>query len=181
MEPLKYMKRFESKTQNAHLILFDDGKEYVVKMHKKSAKRILVNEWLGYHLARYMNLPIPLTTFIELPKDFIEQTPQLSTDVVITEKQLATTYIDNTRNAHELDVNNIVNKDQLAGIIVLDYWMANTDRTRKNVLFTEVDSDSHHLWAIDYGDSFGSFSWEKEDLKQLPKSVMKSATHELLA
>ncbi|WP_138416113.1 HipA family kinase [Aquibacillus sediminis] len=181
MKAVKYKKLYQSKTENAHQIKFDDEKKYVVKMHKRGAERTLVNEWIGYHLARYMRLPVPEVKLVEIPQDFTQQVPEFGNDIISTKKQLATPFIENSGNAHKVNAEKIVNKDTLAGIIVLDYWLANVDRTRKNVFFEEVEAGKYKLWAIDFGDSFGSFNWTEDDLDHLPETVMPSATHRLLA
>lgn len=180
MKPTKYLKFFPGKSNNAHLILFDNEKAYIVKFFKKGQEKILFNEWLGYALARYMGLPIPPSRFVEIPPDFLA-TIEEKEDIIYTSKQFATQFIPNCLNAHELEQPNIVNQDQLAGIITLDYWLYNTDRTRKNVLFKHVEN-GHYLYMIDLADSFGSFAWKLEDLQMIDQqNLLKSATHQIMA
>jgi hypothetical protein len=74
-----------------------------------------------------------------------------------------------------------MNNSDLAKIIVFDYWLCNTDRTRKNVLLQEKIPGTHFLNVIDHADILGSLSWTINDLEHLPQTIMKSATHEMMA
>jgi hypothetical protein len=180
MKPTSYQKLFESKTNNAHLITFDDGNEYVVKLYKATENKALINEWIAYCIARYLSLPIPYGYQVEIPKDFYNIMPK-SADTQFTSKQFASKYIKNCKNGHETNVNNITNHTDLAKIIVFDYWLSNTDRTRKNILLQENAPGSHYCWIIDNADSFGSLSWNVNDLEHRPQTLIESATHEMLA
>lgn len=180
MKPIQYLRFFEGKSNNAHHILFDNGQQYIVKFFKRGQEKLLFNEWVGYALARYMHLPIPPSRFVDIPESFFAQL-DANEDVLYTSKQFATQFIAGCKNAHELPKPQIVNRDQLAGIILLDYWLYNTDRTRKNILFKDV-TDGHYLYMIDHADSFGSFAWKLEDLQIIDhQNLLRSATHELMA
>jgi hypothetical protein len=180
MNPKQYHKLFESKTNNAHLITFDNNDNYVVKLFKDTEEKALINEWLAYCIARYMELPVAPSCFVEMPKEFIDTIPN-SDQFQYTVKQFASKYIENSVNGHEANIKSIINHKDLAGIIVFDYWLCNTDRTRKNVLLQEREEGSYFLWIIDHAEIFGSFSWITNDLHHLPQKIMKSATHEMMA
>lgn len=180
MKPTSYQKLFESKTNNAHLITFDDGNDYVVKLFKETENKALVNEWIAYCFARYMGLPIPYSYLVEIPKEFFEKIPK-SVDTKYTSQQFASKYISNCKNGHETNVLKILNNDDLANIIVFDYWLYNIDRTRKNILLEERIPGGHYCWIIDNADSFGSLSWTVNDLWNRPQTTIESATHALLA
>jgi hypothetical protein len=180
MKPVTYRKLFDSKTNNAHLITFDDGHDYVVKLYKKSEDKVLINEWFAYCIARYMGLPVPHSYLVELSEEFIATIPNNAL-LQYTTKQFASKYINDSVNGHEVDVINIMNNSDLAKIIVFDYWLCNTDRTRKNVLLQEKIPGTHFLNVIDHADILGSLSWTINDLEHLPQTIMKSATHEMMA
>ncbi|MFC0558951.1 HipA family kinase [Halalkalibacter alkalisediminis] len=180
MKPISYKKLFESKTNNAHLISFDDGNDYVVKLYKESESKALINEWIAYCIARFLMLPIPYSYLVEIPMEFFEAMPK-SADTQFTSKQFASKYIDNCKNGHEVNVTDITNNANLASIIVFDYWLYNIDRTRKNILLQESTPGSHYCWIIDNADSFGSLSWTTNDLENRPQTLIESATHEMLA
>ncbi|ARK28850.1 HipA family kinase [Halalkalibacter krulwichiae] len=179
MNPLTYQKLFQSKTNNAHLVTFDNGNDYVVKLFKPSEDKALINEWLAYCIARFMGLPIPYSYLIEMPKSFVEVFPK-GHGTVYTSKQFASKYIANSVNAHETKVENILNYNDMAKIIVFDYWLCNTDRTRKNILLQEQTAGNHFLWIIDNAEIFDSYSWTMNDLENLPQNLIRSATHELM-
>ncbi|WP_227937953.1 HipA family kinase [Alkalihalobacillus deserti] len=180
MKPTSYQKLFESKTNNAHLITFDDGNDYVVKLYKETERKALINEWVAYCFARFLRLPIPYSYLVEIPKEFFDKIPK-STDTKYTSKQFASKYINNCKNGHEVNVTNITNYSNLAKIIVFDYWLYNVDRTRKNILLQENTPTSHYCWIIDNADSFGSISWTINDLENRPQTIIESATHQMLA
>ncbi|WHY79786.1 hypothetical protein QNH20_11820 [Neobacillus sp. WH10] len=180
MKPVAYQKKLEGKS-NSHLITFNDGKDYVVKFFQPGFEKTLPNEWVGYCLARYLGLPVPYARLVEIPQEFTLQVPEL-VDVHQTQFQFASKYVPDCLNGHQVShVPNIINYQSMAGIILLDYWLCNRDRTRKNILLYEADSGNYRLWMIDQAEIFGTYNWLHADLENLPVEVMKSATHELMA
>jgi hypothetical protein len=180
MKPVVYKQLFDSKTNNAHLITFDNGEDYVVKLYKATEDKALINEWFAYCIARFMGLPVPYSYLVEMPESFIESMPN-SKDLQYTSMQFASKYINDSVNAHEANIESIINHSDLAKIIVFDYWLCNTDRTRKNVLLQEKTPGSFYLWVIDHAEILNSFSWTLNDLEHLPQKIIKSATHEMMA
>ena len=180
INPVAYQKKLEGKS-NSHLITFNDGKEYVVKFFQLGFEKTLPNEWIGYCFARYLGLPVPFGRLVEIPQEFTLQVPEL-VDVHQTQFQFASMYIPDCLNGHQVsNVPNISNRQSLAGIILLDYWLCNRDRTRKNILLYEAESGNYQLWMIDQAEIFGRYNWLHSDLENLPVEVLKSATHELMA
>ena len=180
IEPIAYQKKLEGKS-NAHLITFNDGKEYVVKFFQSGFERTLANEWISYCLGRYLGLPIPYAQMVEIPFDFSSQIPELQ-EMSMTQYQFASLYIPNCLDAHQVPhISQIENHHSLASIIVFDYWLYNGDRTRKNVLLQEVSENIYQLWAIDHAEVFGTYNWLLPDLEKLPAHLIKSSTHQLMA
>ena len=178
--PIQYVRKLEGKS-NAHLITFNDGKDYVVKFFQPGMEKTLPNEWIGYCLARYLGLPIPFAQIVEIPVEFISQVPELA-EQTFTPYQFASLYIADCKNGHQVEQDfKIQNHQALAGIILLDYWLCNQDRTRKNILLKEAENGTYHLWLIDQAEIFGTYSWLRSDLEVLPVEVMKSATHQIMA
>ncbi|WHZ59137.1 HipA family kinase [Metabacillus hrfriensis] len=175
-----YKNLFESKTNNAHLITFEDKRDYVVKFYKPSENKALINEWFGYCIARFMGLPVPYSAITDLSESFFETIPQ-NEDLQYTSKQFASVYIPDSVNGHQAEVKSIVNTSDLAKIIVFDYWLCNTDRTKKNIILQEKSPGNYILNVIDHAEIFGSYSWTAEDLQQLPHTLLKSATHQMMA
>ncbi|HAQ08219.1 MAG TPA: hypothetical protein DCR24_12120 [Bacillus bacterium] len=178
--PVAYRKKMEGKS-NAHLITFDDGKDYVVKYFQPGFERTLPNEWVSYCLARYLGLPVPFARLVEIPLDFSRNIPELSL-LTASQYQFASLYIPDCLDGHQAtDVQDIDNYESLTGIITFDYWLGNRDRTRKNILLREEGQNSYRQWIIDQAEVFGSFDWHLSDLEEMQNGIMKSATHEFMA
>ncbi len=179
IQPIRYLSLLEGKS-STHLIQFDDGKSYAVKFLRPSAGKMLANEWLGYCLARYLQLPVPASQIVHIPRDFCQSVPKLAADTYAT-YQFASCYLENCVNGIGADIRSIVNRDALAGIILFDYWLYNTDRTRKNILLRPTGPGVYRLWIIDHAELFGSLTWTTVQLAMLPAGIMRSATHRMLA
>lgn len=182
IEPVSYIRKLEGKS-NAHLIKFNDGRDYVVKYFNSGYEKALPNEWISYCLARFLGLPIPFAQIVEIPVEFSLSIPDMDLNEINNSKyQFASLYIPNCINGHQVTVvENITNHETLAGIILFDYWLCNEDRTRKNILLREDKSNSFQLWIIDHAEVFGSYNWLATELITLPKKIIKSATHQLMA
>lgn len=180
INPVAYRRKLEGKS-NAHLIGFDDGRDYVVKYYQPGFERTLPNEWVSYCLARYLGLPVPFARLVEIPEDFTAKIPELS-EMIPTQFQFASLYIQDCLDGHQVPgVSGISNQETLAGIILFDYWMSNRDRTRKNILFQEESADVYQLWIIDHAEVLGSYDWQIADLAKLRTGLRKSAAHKLMA
>jgi hypothetical protein len=180
INPVAYRRKLEGKS-NAHLIGFDDGRDYVVKYYQPGFERTLPNEWISYCLARYLGLSVPFARLVEIPEDFTANIPELS-GMIPTQFQFASLYIPECLDGHQVRrVSGISNQETLAGTILFDYWMCNRDRTRKNILFQQDSADVYQLWVIDHAEVLGSFDWQISDLARLRTGLRKSAAHKLMA
>jgi hypothetical protein len=182
MEPSQYVRKLEGKS-NAHLITFNDGKDYVVKFLLPGFEKTLPNEWVAYCLARFLGLPIPFAQIVEIPPNFSSQIPELG-QWSSSKFQFASRYVPACIDGHQLSsANSITNHHTLAGIILFDYWLCNQDRTRKNILLSNDSTDGYKMWVIDHAEVFGSYHWNLKDLEQLPSKpeLMKSAAHQFMA
>ncbi|MEH7612861.1 HipA family kinase [Gottfriedia acidiceleris] len=182
IEPVSYIKKLEGKS-NAHLITFNDGRDYVVKYFRSGFEKTLPNEWVGYCIARFLDLPVPYAQIVSIPEEFSKSIPELENEEIQHSKfQFASLYVPETLNGHQVgSVPSIINNNQLAGIILFDYWLCNGDRTRKNILLREESLDHFKLWIIDHAESFGSYSWLVSELETLPQKIMKSSTHQFMS
>jgi hypothetical protein len=169
IKPVAYKKTLEGKS-NAHLITFNDDRDYVVKYLQPGFEKTLANEWVAYCLARYLELPIPFAQLVEIPQEFSSQ------------YQFASLYVPDCLDGHQVtDISSITNKENLAGIILFDYWLCNRDRTRKNIILCDDTPNSYHLWIIDHAEVFASYNWTLLDIESLPITILKSATHQIMA
>lgn len=179
IKPVAYRRKLEGKS-NAHLIAFDDGRDYVVKFLQEGFEKTLPNEWVAYCLARYLGLPVPFAKLVEIPEEFTAMIPDYN-QFVPSQFQFASLYVPNCLDGHQVkNVSGIVNAEMLAGIILLDYWLGNRDRTRKNILLQEYAKDSYYLWIIDHAEILGSYNWEIPTLGNLPTGLRKSAAQQLM-
>lgn len=179
IQPVSYVKKLEGKSQS-HLILFDDGHEYVVKYLLPGFEKSLANEWIAYCLARYLGLPVPYSLIVEIPDAFTLSIPEPVP--TLSKWQFASRYVPGCLDGHQVTkVEAIVNAVDLPKIILFDYWLSNGDRTRKNILLREEREGEYRLWVIDHAEVFGSYNWTDEEIEELPTKIMKSATHELMA
>lgn len=180
IEPVLYQKQLEGKS-NAHLITFSDGNDYVVKYFQPGFEKSLPNEWVAYCLARFLELPIPYGRIVDIPTEFSCKVPELAS-LSGAKYQFASLYKPYCQDGHQaLDITNLTNGSaQLSGIILFDHWICNTDRTRKNILLHEDDSNSHKLWMIDHAEVFGTYNWALPDLENLSTNLLKSATHQIM-
>ncbi|MCI1695193.1 HipA family kinase [Aneurinibacillus aneurinilyticus] len=179
IQPVAYQRKVDGKS-GAHLITFDDGRDYVVKFLKSEFEKMLANEWIGYCLARFMQLPVPFARIVEIPPEFYHNMPDIGC-FVYTKQQFASLYIEDCKNGYTAsNMKMITNADSLAGIILLDYWLYNRDRTRKNILLQEEAAGEYKLWMIDQSEILGSYSWVLSDLETLPDTLLRSATHQIM-
>lgn len=179
IKPVLYVKKLEGKS-NTHLIKFDDGHEYAVKYFIQGFEKSLPNEWVAYCLARYLQLPIPYAKIVEIPAEFSTQIPEFIKSS--SRYQFASRFISGCQNGHEVSqMKNIVNEQQLASIILFDYWLSNRDRTKKNILLEDAGNETYYLWIIDHAECFGSYNWTGDQVEDLPVKILKSATHRLMA
>lgn len=178
--PVTFQKTLEGKS-NAHLITFSDGNDYVVKFFQTGFEKTLPNEWLAYCLARYLGLPIPFARLVEIPQEFMDQVPELNI-MQHTKYQFASLYVPDCMDGHQTPtISGIKNHHSLAGVILLDYWLCNRDRTRKNIVLCDEDQEQYQLWIIDHAEIFGSYNWLESDLDNLSEELLKSATHQIMA
>lgn len=180
IKPIAYQRKLEGKS-NAHLITFDDGRDYVVKFFQPGFEKTLPNEWVAYCLARYLGLPVPFARLVEIPEDFTAMIPDYD-QFTPTQFQFASLYVPDCLDGHQVsDVSGILNAEGLAGIILLDYWLGNRDRTRKNILLQEDTAKRYHLWIIDHAEILGSYNWEIASIENLPTGLRKSTAQRLMA
>jgi hypothetical protein len=180
IQPIAYRKKLEGKS-NAHLIAFNDGRDYVIKYFQPGFEKTLPNEWVSYCLARYLGLPIPFARIVEISPDFTSQIPELA-QMSSTQYQFASLYVPDCVDGHQVSsIPRIINHQSLASIIVFDYWLYNGDRTRKNILLQKEQENAYRLWSIDHAEVFGTYNWRLSDLEKLPAGLIKSATHQLMA
>ncbi|MCM3668184.1 hypothetical protein M3181_04105 [Mesobacillus maritimus] len=181
IKPTASLKTLPGKS-NAQLLTFDDGQDYVVKSWKPEYPRSLANEWLGYAIARYLQLPVPFGRIVEFPAEFLNEQQEAENGEKM-QQHFASLFVPDCINGHEVGrIETLTNTpESLAGIILFDYWVANRDRTRKNILFQPAEQQGvYQLWAIDQAEILTGFDWNLSELEQLPTELIKSTAHKML-
>ena len=141
------------------LIRFSDGNHYVVKFKgNPQGMKTLVNEFIASQLAEHLSLPIPTSLLVYIPDSFVQQSPVLSARSFVGGLQFATQYVEHTEQIPKFDPHkefNIgTNQETLADLIVFDYWLGNTDRSRRNLLLQRNERGECHFLLIDHGNCF---------------------------
>ncbi|PYZ94674.1 hypothetical protein CR194_03850 [Salipaludibacillus keqinensis] len=174
--PIKHIAALRG--DNAHIIECSDGKKYVVKFGNKKKKREkeLVNEYVVGQLASHLSLPVPPSKLVFISSDFIEKNSTRKT--LHAGLQFATLYIEDSigfpPEGEGPLFEQILNKEEeLAGIMIFDQWVNNTDRGRNNILF-ENRQHGDYVYMIDHGRCFpGGYGWNCKTLKNSPQYRLK--------
>jgi hypothetical protein len=173
--PVKYVKAI--KEEGPHVMLFSDGKKYVVKW-KSSIKgeKEVVNEYVVGKLAKLLSLPVIPFELVYITDEFIMKTPELHSNQNKYDPgyQYGCLYIDNYFVLADLEESppskaEIKNRDMLAGITVFDQWVFNSDRNVTNLLLEPLNEGGYYVHMIDHGRCFsGRYGWSAQTLSQKP-------------
>lgn len=179
MKPMIYHETLPGKS-NAHLLTLEDGKRYVVKYLQTGFEKSLANEWIGYCIGRYLGVPIPFAKIISLDEEMKMNLPN-PLPLLPSRYQFASSFIPDCKNLHEItDIEKITNQDTLAMLILFDYWLLNSDRTRKNILLQKKSPGEFQVWSIDHAEILTSYRWSLDNLTHASQGLFKSATHQIL-
>lgn len=170
--PIQYVQALRGGT--AHVILFNDGKKYVVKWFgvKKGREKEVVNEYLIGKLAQLLSLPAIPFDLVYIPEEFLKKTPQLqsSKQTYRSGYHYGCVFIENCtvfegvrqRPPSKMEVKN---RETLAGITVFDQWVNNSDRGTMNVILEILNEGGYYVHMIDHGRVFpGRYQWSAQTL-----------------
>lgn len=176
--PVKFIQTLIGKT--AHVILFSDGKKYVVKWNgtKNDRAKEVVNEYVVGSLARLLSLPVVPFEVVNIPEEFINNTPELHSKKFKFNpgRQYACLYIDNSIVLEEVSKTfpsrtEINNHGVLAAMVVFDLWVNNTDRTMSNLILERLGEGGYYFHMIDHGNCFpAGYLWSVKTLSEKPKN-----------
>jgi hypothetical protein len=141
--------------------------------------RALTNELIGFEIANRLGLEHPSTGIVEvdarsLPFEgtLIASNPDIyGQDEFIFGPGLAfySKWLDPKDEVFASDVSGVgvaVNPGMLAGVVVLDLLLGNTDRKPRNTnLILHRESKRQHLKLIDLSMAFGNANWEVSNLQ----------------
>ncbi|NDI36051.1 HipA family kinase [Chengkuizengella sediminis] len=183
MLPISYQRPLKSKSNHKHLVSFDNNQNYAVNFLHAGEEKSLMNEWIAYCIAKYMEIPVPEVQIIEIPTLFLDEIPNLIPykQHYLSKNQSAILYLDESISLNEVEAGLISNVDDLVKMVVFDYWLCNTNRTHHNVLLQNKTPGVYQCWIMDHSEIFSSLSWTADDLKNLPETVLNIAAHETLA
>ena len=180
---------------NAHLVLADDDRYYVVKFRNNPQhQRILVNELVCSVMLRYLQLPAPGWEIVQAPKQLIDETPELTMEVgrgkLRCEPGLhfGSQYPGDPARRAVYDyvplsiLRLVLNADTFCGMVAFDKWVSNADG-RQAIFFR--DRAKHWLRVghppqeisprslvyvvnmIDHGFAFNAQNWEFSDSPEI--------------
>lgn len=190
IRPVKHIRGMPRGSSRPQLILFSDGRPYIVKFKNNPVQgtRALVNEYVAGRLAQLLGLPVPSFKIVHIGKQFFKENPVLYRYRFRPGHQFASEYIPNCLkkiDKDSLSQLNIVNRKHIAGIVVFDQWVNNIDRRRRNILLRPLSGDrGYQLFMIDQGHSFSYFDywshrrecrWTPAALRFLPQKLKSNA------
>ncbi len=162
---------------HSHLLWCSDEELYVVKfLNNPQTPRVLLAEYLGTKLAAMLGLPVPECAFVEVPKDLIESTPELTIlgeggEMVpcVSGTQFGSRLIGGLMPGRTMDylpedyLAEVRNIQDFIGMLVFDKWTCNGDG-RQAVFDRRPRQRRYKATFIDQGFCFNAGAWRFNDL-----------------
>jgi hypothetical protein len=186
LKPVQFLQSLDGKSK-PQLLLFNDQHKYVVKFkNNRQGTRVLVNEYVVGHLAQLLSLPTAPFKVVSISKKFIKTSSEKTTKKFKEGNQFASVFIPNciglTRVSPRPVRSEIENIENLAGMIVFDQWVNNTDRGSNNILLESLTNGKYYLHLIDHANCFpNEFKWTEETVKENPNQVVHRTAHKWAA
>lgn len=155
------------------LLEANDGKRYVVKLkNNRLGSKVLVNEYIANQFAKKIELCFPEGQIIDFSDAFVQGSRRLKKMQVKAGLHFASRYVKEAKYVHRYNVELIKDKNKIAGVMLFDHLMHNTDRTlnSKNMLI-QREHGGYKFYAIDNSHLFGSGRWKAERLDALVDKV----------
>lgn len=158
------------------LIAFNDGMKYVVKFkNNPTGTRVLVNEYVAASLAQLLGIPIAPFYIVPISDSFFRESSFHGKHHFQPGQQFASLYIENCSllisDFVKREGLRIMNREALAGMLVFDLWLSNTDRKEKNVLLQPCGEDVFKLYLIDHGRCFANSNWTPDTLQNVSMNL----------
>ncbi|WP_102349258.1 HipA family kinase [Bacillus sp. Marseille-P3661] len=169
--PVQYVQAVTGGT--AHVILCSDGNQYVMKMNTVSKRpKEMVNEYVFGKLAKLLSLPVIPFELIQLNEEFIKSTPALYANKPNYDPRLryGSLVIENSIVfADKLETppskQEIINRNMLAGMIIFDQWVYNSNRSINNLLLQHTDKGGYYVHMINHDRCFpGGYRWNAKTI-----------------
>lgn len=157
----------------------DDGRVYVVKlMNNRLGLKVLANELLACRLAELIGLCFPPGDVIHIGSNILDKSKRLKTARTPAGLHFASRYISDGRYVVRSNLKKVINKEQIAGVILFDHIFHNFDRTwnRRNLIISHTD-DGYKIYAIDNSHLFKRGRWNAKWLKKLEPQIIMNCRH----
>lgn len=154
------------------LLIEDEEQElWVVKFSSnRMHKRIVTNEFISTNLARHLGLSVPEQRIIQVSSEVLESAlvegKPIHTKYHAPGVHIGSKYMRATQRIRSLlgsSTQNISNAWELAGIMALDVWLANTDFRQMLLVETGEADHSLCLYWIDFSHSFDLSTWRLQN------------------
>jgi hypothetical protein len=142
-----------------HTFECDDGRTYCVKF--KDRTRAVINEHIGYALARFLELPIPESRHVRVPQELIDASDDLRNRGTAAGVHHGSLWLDGCIEFSMTAVNpSLANADLLPGLVVLDNLILNWDRNNfgNNLLQTTADGGPEYK-TVDFDEILAGPRW----------------------
>ncbi len=172
---VQYLRRMHGGSQS-HLLRASDGAHYVTKFtNNPQHVRVLANEMFATNLGLWLGLPMPRVEVIDVSDWLIEHTDDLRVELngsripCSSGRQLASLYAGDKIEATIFDylpdgaLQQIVNLDDFARILVLDKWTCNSDGRQAIFKRQTQRSRTYSAVFIDQGFCFNAGEWNFPD------------------
>lgn len=161
-----------------------DQQLYVVKLlGNRVGPKALANEFLAAELGEQLGLCFPPSGVISIDKQLLAKNRRLRRAGVVAGPHFACKYISKTFYVDRTSLNRVVNKAEMAGVMLFDHLVHNVDRTvnRKNLIIRR-EATGYHMYAIDHSHLFKRGRWTAAQLAALENdlSVNTRRTYGLL-
>lgn len=167
---------------NAHYFLCEDANEYVVKfMHTQHGKTV-INELVGSSLALKIKLPTPDVVLVNLSEEIVTLSDDLKKrniqpGIHVGILRLPKDALDFSYLTDDMLLDkNLINNDELYGVINFDNWLINTDRNNPgNNMIEFLPDNKMRFVIIDFGHCFTGPSWNTTLQESKSKEEIMSA------
>ncbi len=170
VEAVQHVRRMRGGAQS-HLMRCSDHNFYVVKFQNNPQHlRVLANEMLVARLARYVGLPVPEPSVVDVSEWLVDHTPEMGIQLAdrtvpcqhglqFGSRHVGGLAMDFLPNPMLADVLNV---QAFAGILAMDKWTCNCD-SRQAVFSRAMRQHRYSAVFIDNGYCFNGGKWNFPD------------------
>jgi hypothetical protein len=152
----------------SHFFQCDDGKEYVVKFAALAPDKTVINELIGGSLAMILKLPTPKMVLVMLSVEIITLSEDLRRKNIQPGIHLGIERLPkdcwdfDTLPANFLSKNELINREDLYGVVTFDNWLLNTDRNNPgNNMLELLPKNKMRYVMIDFGHCLTGNVWDQ--------------------